>query len=61
MTSIDHITLEVADASAVERSYAAAFGLGDRVRVRASDAPTSGFRGYTVSITVSQRRGPSSA
>lgn len=54
MTSIDHITLEVADASAAERFYADAFGLGDRVRVRASDAATSGFRGYTVSITVSQ-------
>lgn len=54
MTSIDHITLEVADASAAERFYADAFGLGDRIRVRAGDTPTSGFRGYTVSITVAQ-------
>lgn len=54
MTSIDHLTLEVADASAAQTFYDAAFGLGDRIRVRASDAPSSGFRGYTVSITVAQ-------
>ena len=54
MTSIDHITLEVADASAAERFYADAFGLGDLIRVRPSDAQSSGFRGYTVSITVAQ-------
>ncbi|MEY9853440.1 putative glyoxalase superfamily protein PhnB [Leifsonia sp. EB41] len=54
MTSIDHITLEVADASAAQQFYDAAFGLGDRVRVRASDTPSTGFRGYTMSITVAQ-------
>ncbi|MGH1523826.1 glyoxalase [Leifsonia sp. L25] len=54
MTSIDHITLEVADVSAAQQFYDAAFGLGDRVRVRASDTPSTGFRGYTVSITVAQ-------
>jgi predicted lactoylglutathione lyase len=54
MTSIESITLEVADPAAAERFYATAFGLGDRVRVRASDAPTSGFRGFTVSLIVSQ-------
>ncbi|WP_156727950.1 VOC family protein [Streptomyces apocyni] len=54
MTSIDHITLEVADPSAAERFYADAFGLDKHVRLRASEAPTSGFRGFTVSLVVSQ-------
>ncbi|MFF1634602.1 glyoxalase [Leifsonia sp. NPDC058248] len=54
MTSIESITLDVADPAAAERFYAAAFGLGDRVRLRASEAPTSGFRGFTVSLIVSQ-------
>ncbi|MEP6477995.1 MAG: glyoxalase [Rhodoglobus sp.] len=54
MTSIESITLEVADTQAAESFYAAAFGLGNQVRVRASDAPTSGFRGFSVSLIVSQ-------
>ncbi|MDG4862692.1 glyoxalase [Streptomyces sp. T-3] len=54
MTSIDSITLEVADPAAAERFYADAFGLGKQVRVRASQEPTSGFRGFTVSLVVSQ-------
>jgi uncharacterized glyoxalase superfamily protein PhnB len=54
MTSIDSVTLEVDDAAAAEQFYTAAFGLGDRVRVRASEAPTSGFRGFTISLIVSQ-------
>ena len=39
--------------TAAEAFYTAAFGLGDLVRVRASEAPTSGFRGFTVSLVVS--------
>jgi hypothetical protein len=54
MTSIEHITLEVADPTAADSFYTAAFGLGDRVRVRASEAPTTGFRGFTLSLVVSQ-------
>jgi hypothetical protein len=54
MTSIDHVTLEVADPTAADRFHAAAFGLGDLVRVRASDAPTTGFRGFTMSLVVAQ-------
>ncbi|HEY9242064.1 MAG TPA: glyoxalase [Streptosporangiaceae bacterium] len=54
MTSIESVTLEVADPSAADRFYTAAFGLGDRIRVRGSDAPTSGFRGFTLSLIVSQ-------
>ncbi|MDQ0688584.1 putative lactoylglutathione lyase [Streptomyces achromogenes] len=54
MTSIDFITLEVADPVAAERFYAEGFGLGEEVRLRASQEPTSGFRGFTVSLVVSQ-------
>ncbi|WP_407989523.1 glyoxalase [Kitasatospora sp. CMC57] len=53
MTSIETLTLEVADVAAAERFYAA-FGLDDRVRLRASETPTTGFRGFTLSLTVSQ-------
>ena len=54
MVSIDSITLEVGDPAAAERFYSDAFGLGSRVRVRASDTPTTGFRGFTLSLVVSQ-------
>jgi catechol 2,3-dioxygenase-like lactoylglutathione lyase family enzyme len=54
MTSIDAITLEVADPAAAERFYATAFGLGGRLRVRATQEPTTGFRGFTLSLIVSQ-------
>ena len=54
MTSIDHVTLERADPTTSTAFYAAAFGFGTRVRVRASDAPTTGFRGFTLSLIVSQ-------
>jgi len=54
MTSIDAITLEVADLAAAERFYAKAFGLGSRLRLRAAREPATGFRGYTLSLTVAQ-------
>jgi predicted lactoylglutathione lyase len=54
MTSIDSITLEVADLPAAERFYSAAFGLDSRLRLRASQEPTTGFRGFTLSLLVSQ-------
>lgn len=54
MTSIESITLEVADTAAAHSFYSAAFGLGDALRLRASDAPTSGFRGFTLSLVVPQ-------
>ena len=53
-SSIDYVILEVADPAAAEAFHAAAFGLGDTVRVRPSEAPTTGFRGYTLSLVVSQ-------
>jgi hypothetical protein len=54
MTSIESVTLEVPDPTVASSFYAAAFGLGTRVGVRASQAPTAGFRGFTLSLTVSQ-------
>lgn len=55
MNSIDSVTLEVADAAAAARFYSDAFALDpSRVRVRACEAPTSGFRGFTLSLVVSQ-------
>jgi catechol 2,3-dioxygenase-like lactoylglutathione lyase family enzyme len=54
ITTIDSITLEAADPQAARRFYADAFGLDEQIQVRAGDAPTSGFRGFTVSLIVSQ-------
>jgi hypothetical protein len=54
MTSIESITLEVADPAAADTFYSAAFGLGEHLRLQASEAPTTGFRGFTLSLTVSQ-------
>jgi len=54
MNFIDAITLEVADTEAAERFYSTAFGLDTQLRLRASQEPSTGFRGYTLSLTVSQ-------
>lgn len=54
MTSIKSITLEVADVQAAQTFYDAAFGLGPELGLRATDAPTSGFRAFTLSLVVSQ-------
>jgi predicted lactoylglutathione lyase len=54
MTAIESLVLETADPGTAEAFYATAFDLGSLVEVRASDAPTSGFRGFTVSLLVSQ-------
>ncbi|MFB8278960.1 glyoxalase [Nocardia colli] len=53
-TAIEAVTLEVPDPAAATAFYAAAFGLGDQLRVRAAEAPTAGFRGYILSLVVSQ-------
>lgn len=52
MMVIESVTLEVPDPQAAHAFYAAAFGLSDEVR--ASQAPTTGFRGFTLSLVVSQ-------
>lgn len=54
MTTIEFVILEVGESTAAECLYSDALGLDKRVRVRASDAPTTGFRGFTLSLLVSQ-------
>jgi predicted lactoylglutathione lyase len=52
MTSLAPVLLEVADPAPVE-AFTAALGVADAVGVRFADAPTSGFRGFTLSLVVS--------
>jgi hypothetical protein len=54
MTTIESVTLEAPDPAAAEAFYAAAFGLGPQLGVRAASAPTTGFRGFTLSLVASQ-------
>ena len=54
MTSIESLTLDVADPEAAHRFYTKAFGLDAPLRFRTATAPTTGFRGFTLSLTVPQ-------
>ena len=52
MTTITRLLIETEDPEAAERFYGEALGLGERLRARGTDAPSSGFRGATVSLVV---------
>lgn len=52
--NIESLTIEAADPAAARDFYAAAFGPGLPLTFRASDAPTEGFRGFHVSLTMAQ-------
>ncbi|GIH97058.1 glyoxalase [Planobispora siamensis] len=54
MASIEFVTLEVADLAAADGFYAAVFDSAKWLRLQASAAPTTGFRGFTLSLIVSQ-------
>jgi hypothetical protein len=54
VTSIDNVTLEVADPTAAAAFYKAAFDLGDRLQLTASEVPTSGYRGFTLALGVAE-------
>ncbi|MEU6681502.1 glyoxalase [Streptomyces sp. NPDC046925] len=54
MAIIESVTLDVADTAAARSFYASAFGLGSQIRLRASEAPSTGFRGFTLALTVSR-------
>jgi predicted lactoylglutathione lyase len=55
MTSIESLTIDVADPAAAKSFYAAAFCLDTPpLQFRSAEAPTAGFRGFTLSLTVSQ-------
>ncbi|MFC8342641.1 glyoxalase [Streptomyces sp. NPDC057280] len=51
--SLTSVTLEVTDLAAA-RTFYRAFGVDEYVRLQASQAPSTGFRGFTVALTVSQ-------
>ncbi|MET8472471.1 glyoxalase [Streptomyces sp. NPDC006422] len=50
-TSLASVTLEVDDVDAARRFYSA-LGVDDRVRLTPSEAPSSGFRGFTLALSV---------
>lgn len=52
MTTLAPVLLEAADPSVTE-AFTAALGVSDAVGARFADAPTSGFRGFTLSLVVS--------
>ncbi|MFE9446609.1 glyoxalase [Streptomyces sp. NPDC006602] len=52
-TSIASVILEVADPEATHRFYTA-FGVDTHIRLRASEAQSTGFRGFTLALTVSR-------
>lgn len=54
MTHVESVTIETPDPAAAGEFHAAVFGPGIPVRARKSDAPTSGFRGFTLSLVVAQ-------
>lgn len=54
MTSVESVTLEVPDPAAAKAFYGDAFGLETQLRFRVAQAPASGFRGFTLSLVVSQ-------
>ncbi|MGW0551351.1 glyoxalase [Streptomyces altiplanensis] len=51
-TSLASVTLEVADPEAA-RCFYSAFGVDTYIRLRASEAHSTGFRGFTLALTVS--------
>lgn len=53
-TPITSVTLEVADLDHAEAFYRAAFDVSTWLRRSASETPTTGFRGFTLSLVVSQ-------
>lgn len=53
MASVNSITLEVSDLAAA-RDFYRALGVDGTIGLRASEEPTSGFRGFTLSLTAPQ-------
>jgi hypothetical protein len=52
--TIESLTLEAADPAASQAFYETALGVGAQVRARTADAPSTGFRGFTISLVVGQ-------
>ncbi|WLP92429.1 glyoxalase [Gordonia sp. NB41Y] len=53
-SALDSLSLGVPDVDAARSFYDAAFGLDDRLRLHESNAPTSGFRGFSISLVVAE-------
>lgn len=51
-TALSSVTLEVADPESAHRFYTA-FGVDTHIHLRPSEAHTTGFRGFTLALTVS--------
>ena len=54
MASVSSVVLDAPDPTAAEAFYTSAFGVGAHVGVRGSGTPATGFRGFTLSLVVSQ-------
>lgn len=54
MVSIAYITLETENPTAATNFYSDALNLGDRVRLKPSEAPTAGFPGFVLGLVVAQ-------
>ena len=54
MASITSVTLEAAAPTAASPFHTAAFRLDGQIRLRTSEAPSTGFRGFALALTVSQ-------
>lgn len=52
-TALTSLTIETADRAASDAFYTA-LGLGDRVTLQQATEPSDGFRGFTISLIVSQ-------
>jgi hypothetical protein len=53
-TVIASLSLEVPDPTASQSFYETALGLASQVHARTADTPTTGFRGFTISLVVGQ-------
>src|SRR5690606_22050981 len=54
MSTIPFVVIEADDVATARAFYDQAFGLGERLRVKGSSEPSSGFRGFTLSLIASQ-------
>lgn len=52
MATADLIVLETTDIDASQRFYEALLGIDSRVRTQATEDPSTGFRGFTLSLVV---------
>jgi uncharacterized glyoxalase superfamily protein PhnB len=52
--TIDSLTLEVSDPDASRRFYETALGVASHVHARAASTPSTGFRGFSISLVVGQ-------